>query len=785
MSEIELPPHQILSASEIEKKIGKLPPESRYYLYGYEDDEDEDEDEDDTEDPDMLYFEGDITLSESQLKALKKENYHFNIAVKGNLTLEGHFYTGYNHLWVSGNLYCDSLSSAESFRVKGKIIARYYVTFSADDDEALRSTSKLKIETPYIFSWYYDLSNITLNRDAIVFIVCDEDDYEEMTLKNFCFFSFSVIFAVKPELLNAIYDSDDDSEIFNFDRLDETLQKGESIFIEGFDANSLLLEQQAEEYERLERYKEAFAIRKQQLKLSPAYYTAWCNAGRLLLSLGAYEQAIPYFDKAANLFPEEFEIFENEAAVFNAFARVRLRQLDEALKWADFSIDNIPDDISSFSYRVRAEAYILKEDWDKAKADLNIALKLKYGQEGSSNWLMGLVYHHFGDAQNEQKHHELAKKADKTFEANYQTHRNLDFYYKTAIKADWLDEDIEIREVIKDADYWAHFLEERGYDQLKEVPEEFRTLDICLKVIRETSSQGYVANAKYFPKDLLATTEIVEALWEKGISNLCYIPKNCITKELLLKSKGNCLQPKYIPNKLWDYELCKWAVTVTRDLNELPQGLLDYDLCLRAVKYNTYAIRGVPDCYRDEQMYLTALAYSRVSYCHSAIPSKYYRPEMMCKAIDINPMAIDTLPGEYIDEFVFNHAKQNIDPDLFAPLAIKHGVNFTEHFDHPLLKYHCWKIFWDEKLILNDLSKKDSSISGDDIPEKKYTQAIADAVFKNKHRDLEYIPTKFISLEIAKHFDVKHYWSSDLPKLDDLPKSMSTVIRNYLGYKQK
>lgn len=86
---------------------------------------------------------------------------------------------------------------------------------------------------------------------------------------------------------------------------------------------------------------------------------------------------------------------------------------------------------------------------------------------------------------------------------------------------------------------------------------------------------------------------------------------------------------------------------------------------------------------------------------------------------------------------------------------------------------------------MNELSKKDSSISGDDIPEKKYTQAIADAVFKNKHRDLEYIPTKFISLEIAKHFDVKQYWSSDLPKLDDLPKSMSTIIRNYLGYKQK
>ncbi|WP_209443525.1 tetratricopeptide repeat protein [Flavobacterium circumlabens] len=749
----------------------KLPPESRYYLY----DDEDDEDEDDTEDPDMLYFEGDITLSESQLKALKKENYNFNIAVKGNLTLEGHFYTGYNKLWVSGNLYCDSLSSAESFRVKGKIIARYYVTFSADDDEALRSTSKLKIETPYIFSWYYDLSNITLNRDAIVFIVCDEDDYEEMTLKNFCFFSFSVIFAVKPELLNPIYDSDDDSEIFNFDRLDETLQKGESIFIEGFDANSLLLEQQAVEYERLERYKEAFAILKQQLKLSPAYYTFWYDAGRLLFNLGAYEQAIPYYDKAANLFPEEFGIFKNDAADFTALARVRLRQVDEALKWADYSINN-GNDMLHFSHRVRAEAYILKEDWDKAKADLDIALKLKHDHP-TSNWLMGLVYHHFGDTQNEHKYHELAKKANKTLEANYQTHRNIDFYYPTATKLDWLDEEIETGEVIKDADYWAHFLEETGYGQLNKVPEEFRTLDICLKVIKETSPQSYVGDAKYFPKDLLRTTEIIEALLEQGIHNIGYIPKNCITKEVLLKSKGRFSNPQYIPKKLWDYELCNWAVSATGSLNELPQGLLDYDLCLRAVKYNSFAIRHVPDCYRDEQMYLTAVAYSRDRNYN--IPSLYYGPEMICKAIDINPMAIDTLPGKYIDEIVFNHANKNIDSDVFAPLAHKHGVNFREHFDRPTLKEDCWEIFWDEKLILNELSKKFSEISGDDIPEKKYTQAIADAVFKNNPYDLKYIPTKFISAEMAAKILRKHNHWGDFPSINSLPESVQEVIRSY------
>ncbi|RUT71068.1 tetratricopeptide repeat protein [Flavobacterium cupreum] len=773
MSEIELPPHQILSASEIEKKIGKLPPESRYYLYGDEDEEDED----DTEYPDMLYFEGDITLSESQLKALEKENYHFNIAVKGNFTLEGHFYTGCNNLWVSGNFYCDSLTNAESLRVKGKIIARYYVFFLSDDDEALRSTSKLKIETPYIFSWFYDLSNITLNRDAIVFILCDEDDYEEMALKNFCFYWHDEIFALKPELLYTIDNPGHDAIIWDFKILYKTLQKGESIFIEGLDPNSLLLEKQAEEYERLDRYKEAFAIRKQQLKLSPAYYTAWYNAGMLLYNLGAYEQAIPYFDKAANLFPEEFKIFDNNAPVFSAFARVRLGQLDEALKWADFSIDKNEYATLDLSYRVRAEAYILNEDWDKAKADLDIALKLEYDQEGSSNWLMGLVYHHFGDAQNEHKYHELAKKADKTLEANYQTHRNTDFFYQTAIKVDWLDEEIEIGEIIKDADYWAHFLEEGGYGQLKEVPEEFRTLDICLKIIKGTPSQNYVANAKYFPKDLLTTTELIEALLEQGIHNLRYIPKNCITKELLLKSKGTFCNPQNIPEKLWDHELCNWAVSATGNLNELPQRLLNYDLCLKAVQFHQYAIRYVPDCYRNEQMYLTAVAYSHDR--NYDIPSKYYRPEMICKAIDINPMAIDTLPGNYIDELVFNHAKQKIDPDIFAPLAHKHGVNFREHFDRPTLKEDCWEIFWDEKLILNELSKKFSEISGDDIPEKKYTQAIADAVFKNNPYDLKYIPRKFISAEMAAQVLRKRNPSANFPTIDFFSKSVQEVIRSY------
>ncbi|CAA9199178.1 tetratricopeptide repeat protein [Flavobacterium collinsii] len=786
MKKEELPSYQILAASEIEKKIGKLPPPSRFYIY------DEDEDEDDTENPDMLYFDGDVTLSENQLKTLKEKDYHFNIAVKGNLTLEGHFHTGCNNLWVTGNLYCDSLANTASLRVKGKITARYFVSFLAEDHEVLWTTSKLKIETPYVFSWFYDLSNIKLNRDAIVFILCDGSDYQKMAFKNPCFFWHSEIFVLKPELLYPIYyGAVDDSPIWNFDMISQTLQKDESIFIEGFNPDSLLLEEQAKEYTRLQRSKEAFAIRKQQLALSPAYYDPYFRAGILLFNTGAYEQAIPYLDTAANLFPDKFKNLSNQAADFTALARIRLRQLDEAVKWADFSIGDKKTDRDKnkdaydyyneedklhFSYRVRAEAYLLKGDWNKAKSDLETALDIMH-DHSSSNWLMGLVFHHFGDAQNAKKYHDLAKKTNKRFEADYDINNSSDFFYKAPTKVNWTDENIEVTEIVQDGAYWLDYLKREGYEEFNKVPKEYRTLDFCINAIKMIRSGYIVSIAKYFPKDLLETNELIEALLEHSICSLNYVPKKCITKELLLKSKGDFLDPKYIPAGLWDQELCDWAVTVTSELNKLPKHLLNYNLCLKAVQHKTHSIENVPDQYRDEHMYLTALAYSYQKSHY--IPSLYYSSEMICKAIDINPMAIDRISGKYINEHVFNHAKNSIDPDIFAQLARKHSTNFREHINHPRLADACWAVFWDEKLLLSEIVQKYTGISGSDIPKEKYTQAIADAFLKHHPYELMYVPKKFISAEIAKEVLKKRDFTENFPRIGDFSKSVRKVIRSY------
>ena len=407
----------------------------RECLEGYDEDEEEEEEEDEDEEEEssgFIYAEGDIRLNQADYRKLRETfGFYTPLAINGNLQVEGRFTS---NTLVNGDLHCDTFYGGEGISlVKGTIFARHHAAFIAEDHEVLRQAETMRLNTPYIFSWFYDLSAIKFPEETVIFLLCDYGGYKDMGLTNLHFFWQDDVFVLKPGLCYKVGSRYSDALYWNFDAISKMQEAGQSLFIEGFNISSLSICQQASRLHQLKQYREAFDLYSQVILLSPLYYVGWVNAGNALFLSGAYEQAIPYLEKAAGLFPQRQKELNNRAADLAALCCVRLRRLDEAIRWADFSIESSRDNRDDraqlyFAYRIRGEVWVLQGEWEKARADLEQAVNMNYNN-GSANWLMGLVYHHQGNAKKAKEYHDLAQKAGAKFAAAYDTHGHTDFVY--------------------------------------------------------------------------------------------------------------------------------------------------------------------------------------------------------------------------------------------------------------------------------------------------------------------------------------------------------------------
>jgi len=432
---------QLLSARDLELRAPDL--YALYCIYKETMDDDADEDEcGDEDDSVFIYLDGDAHLSTEQYHTLLNEFGHYTpLAVDGNLNVAGRFSSD---ALVNGNLCCDTFYGGDGMtQVKGTVFARHHAVFMAEDHEVLCRAGLLSLDTPYVFSWFFDLSGLQLSAHTVIFLLCDYSAYKNMRLTNPHFFWQDDIFVLKPELCYVVGCRYSDAPYWNLDTIAKLQQTGQSLFIDGFDISSLSLCRQATQHAGQKQYAEAFTLYQQALAISPNYYFAWLESGRMLFLSGAYGQAINYFEKASNLFPEKQKDLNNRAADYIAMSCVRLRRLDEAIRWATFSIDSsknnrLDTNLLYFGYRIRAEAYLLQNQWDKAKDDLEHALNMS-PTNGSANWLMGLVYHHFANAKKANLYHRIAQKTSITLSASYDTHTDADFFYKQSITLDWPD----------------------------------------------------------------------------------------------------------------------------------------------------------------------------------------------------------------------------------------------------------------------------------------------------------------------------------------------------------
>lgn len=414
----------------------------------YEDEDEEDDEDDDNSgayDPEVVYFDGDTTLSEDGWRAIREQvQGRAVLAVNGKLVFEGRFAPDG---CIRGDLHCDALHGPDELLVGGTVYARHYAYFSAEDHEAIKHGYPMRVQAPIVFAWFHDVAQLELAPGTVLDILCGYHNYKKMRIEGPHFFWNDSLFALKPELCYAADSDYSDAPYWHIDAIRACSARGESLFIAGFDSASLPLRMQADDFIRAGDLAQAFAHYRQAFLRSPAWYPAWCGAGMALFHAGAYAQAIPFFQKAIACFPPRHKNIENRAADHAALCAVRLRRLELAVELAGFSIEctqnnRFDEEKRYLPFRVRGEARMLQGDWEAARADLAQAASWGWDKP-AVNWLLGRVHHHSGEHKQAGKYQGMAmKKNAQRYAADYASNDSADFAYPAPAAVDWEGSDL-------------------------------------------------------------------------------------------------------------------------------------------------------------------------------------------------------------------------------------------------------------------------------------------------------------------------------------------------------
>lgn len=438
---MSIPTPKLISADELETLVPQLNSFYKSGLLKEEDYEEYDEDEEE-EGETMLYFEQDTHLTAAQYKALKEQyGFYTPWAVNGSLTIEDGGFGG--AALVKGDLICDCFGYGEWVLVQGKIKAKYYATFIAGDHEVLVNTTSLRLETPYVFSWFYNLGEVEMAPGTNVMLVCDGSALRPMGLRDPYYFWEESAFVLKPAFCYLVDCYYSDALYWNFNAIETALQEGKPIFIDGFTPDSMPFYREAHRQMSQKNYKEAYWLFQKAAELSPNFYYTLHYMGFCLYRASAYEQAMPVLERAAKLFPEKCKGLPNQAADYFALSALRLNKPALALEWSNFSIEGSRNNKMDgkklwIAWRARGEAHLMLGNLEAAKADLEKALEFNF-EGGAAHWLLGLAYHRLGNEKQSKKHHQLAIKLNHQLTADYATYSDTVFLQAPPTTVNWME----------------------------------------------------------------------------------------------------------------------------------------------------------------------------------------------------------------------------------------------------------------------------------------------------------------------------------------------------------
>ena len=639
-------------------------------------------------------------------------NWNVIIVVNGNLTVRGKFSFQY---YVTKNATFDYLIMNNFQKSLGQEKVIYLQEQNGQDDEMVRSSLPRKVTAPYFFSWYYDLESYDFSPETIIIALYDWSDLKKYKTKNIIFKFHDAAFALKNNLSYFPDNSGYNAIYWHTTEIYKTLKKGESIFKYGFDILCMSYFTKGWNYLTDEEYEAAFINLKKVTELSPNFYLGWYYCAFILDKNKAFEQAIPYFEKAIAISINNKTYDYLQATQGIAFALIRTKKYNESLPFLDNCIEQKYK--LDMSFRYRGEALVMLKKSNEALQDLNTA-----SQEHNNNylpvlWLTGLAYYQLGKTAESDAFLEKAK-GDFANAPSYEITQLLDFYSKENIFLDWENKKTsEININVKPQEHWDKKLK-KGLN-FDNIPAEFITEEMVKWYFRPTATHYIQGN---------------------DFKNL---PENIKTREIAeLASKCNCNPPttQDIPEKYIDKAFCLQAKYV--DLQYVPEAILDYELCFDAVVKSCRNFKFVPKQFKDEKMTIASVAGGAlISSSGINLPTKYQETEFISQAIVLNFRALRNIPLKYIDDQVFEIAKKQYQHHQDWELIVKE-FTFNGEYDYNTFA-KVWACFWTEDFIINAVKIGKERLY--EIPSKYITPKIASIAGE----DIGTIPKEMLTPEIC------------------------------------
>ncbi len=703
---------------------------------------------------------GDISISTAMFDALDEDTL---IVVDGSLRIDAGNAGGYllnsdafeRICFVSGDLHVETavLDGMRDGAVGGRIVANS-AWLLAEDFSAMRKAPAVRIDTQFLFAWFYDIDALTLNPDAVIFIIGEGDYCGWIARPNPLYSWHEGVFALDARYVDKLDSDGSNSVMWQSTSIILALRAGRTLFMDGVDVASNPYHTSARDALATGELRAAYLLHKKSAAISPAWYEAWYGMGRALMHEGAWRQALDVYRKAAALFPRRQTGMVNTALSDAALCALNTGQPELALELASLAIEHhqschYKDADAGKAYCYRAEAYLILGQADAALADLSTALELDPHMT-KARWLTGLAHYRRQEPELARAAHAGARDADARYAPFYDTHGDTRFLYRSERTVDWDQVDAaSIGLPVRDEAYWLNYMLRDPWASLKRVPPAWRTDALC-QAVAAACGPSRLDYARYLPASAF-TRAIAETLMAASPGWMERIPARLIDKSLIMLARPGArhFSLEHVPAAVIDAEVCLRAVQCGESIANIAPEYVDKALCLAGVTAHPRGLEQVPAHLIDDDLIAAAIAHGSDSD-FDRLPQRYTSAALLERAIAQYKCALDAIPGHRVDAALFAFAEQRYGGDADWPAVVaRHSRDAIERDANADCAAQCWNVFWTEPFMLAQLARRSGGLMPYKIPDASFTQAVAKACLTLHPAYFYCIPKRWITQSMS------------------------------------
>ncbi len=664
---------------------------------------------------------------------------------------------------ISGELHADALrvDIFASLQVLGAVRCRHLLDYSAQDDEVTWRPSLRQVHTPLAFFWFVRCdAPLVLPPDAVIFILATWDECEELvhTMPNPMLIWHECMHALRDELYGVPEDEGDDGPEWRFDRIEQRLNAGESIWRDGFDPAALAPWRQGKALQAAKEPELAWMAFRQAVALAPGFSPALASMGRILFDEGAVQQALPYLQRAHAAFPKQQTAFEDESAYYLSLSLLYAGQADEARDVAQAEQARLSDDLVGAQaqlQRVLLEINLAQGRLAEAEQNLQALQGTAWANYGSVHWLRGLRHWHMAQQAGEDEAVHLAQAESERvialgknalFDLAYAAHTNLRAVKRPEHRLDWPEREVKLLDEAQTVALQAKLVDSEPKN-IGQVPQAQRTAGLLHALVAQCVDSASTWLPAFDPALVQAevNADVAAQLVRANADVLGHVPPALVTHALCMQAQQN-FDGQVVPESVWDEALALHALASGAHASQIPRAVITPAVALAMVREHGFAIRHVPQALQTDALWVQAVAwYDGTYFFREQLPWRLSQsPEFLRAVVDVRIEALDAIPAPRVDAELFAHAKarHGQHPD-WADRVRCHQFQWLRAEDEDLGE-NWWRVFWTEADVLATMGPSDG-LRPYEIPADFFTQAIADACYRCHGTTwIECVPAQFV-----------------------------------------